>query len=150
MLDWLKSWIKTSKVVIYVDRVEFPCGGCGNKLSAPLRPTLYSSHGDSVIMIKFPVTVAPGTDPDIASTTVFSQVDGDAAASVVIDGNGGDTFVTVPDGSSGDVWPCTLIVLATSAQKAPRPGSRTPAIPRLQQPLLVPQFLVPVKRYSAR
>lgn len=101
MFEWFKSLFTSGKTVIYIDRVMFPCGYCPKpKPGAPAKPVLRS--GDSVTMIKYPVSVPTG-GPDVVKTIVKLHVDGQPDSTVEIPSNGGDTFVTVPEGSNGSV-----------------------------------------------
>lgn len=103
MLDWFKNLFTSGKTVIYIDNVTFPiCGCCPKpKPTAPAVPVL--SPGDSFMAIKFPVSVPAGAS-DVVTTTVVYQEDGSPSATVAIAGNGGDTFITVAEGSNGSVW----------------------------------------------
>lgn len=101
MFEWFKNLFTSGKTVIYIDRVMFPCGCCPKpKPGAPAKPVLRS--GDSVTMIKYPVSV-PAGGPDVVKTIVKLHVDGQSDSTVEIPSNGGDMFVTVPEGSNGSV-----------------------------------------------
>lgn len=70
--------------------------------SPPITKPILSA-GETVVMIKYPVTVPAGTQADIAKTRVTTTVDGSDPSTVEISGNGGSIDITVPDGSSGSV-----------------------------------------------
>lgn len=70
----------------------------------PATKPIIHPFGETVVMIKYPVTVPAGAQADIVTTRVTTTVDGADPVSVDFAGNGGTTNITVPDGSSGSVY----------------------------------------------
>lgn len=117
MFEWFKSLFTSGKTVIYIDRVMFPCGCCPKpKPVAPAKPVLHS--GDSLMAIKFPVSVPAGA-ADVVKTILKVHVEGQPDTTVEIMGNGGATDIVVPEGSNGSV--CASYQDAAGNQSADSP-----------------------------
>lgn len=111
MPEWIKNLFtkRDNGKVVYIEDVTIHCyaGSCNCKPVPPaasrVPPVL--GKGDSVLMIKFPVLVEPGVDADIEKTIVFHQVEGvETEVTEELVGNGGSTFITVPENSNGACW----------------------------------------------
>lgn len=70
-------------------------------------------------MIKYPVTVDAGADPDIDKTVLTYNEDGQTATVLENNGNGGAFEIVVNEGSSGDVF----------SHYVDRAGNASPASP---------------------
>jgi len=87
---------------------------------APSPPAAIAiSKGESVSMIKYKVTVPAGVQPDIVTTRVTTQTDGEDAKLQELTGNGGTFDLVVAEGSSG-------VVLAQYIDKAGNESKKSP------------------------
>lgn len=104
MIGWFKSLFGSGPVTININKVVACdcCRHCDPKPQRPKAPVI--GAGESVLMIKFPVTVAAGSDADIDKTVLTYSEDGLTATVLEVAGNGGSFDIIVADGSSGDVF----------------------------------------------
>lgn len=97
----------------------------------PDRPTqkLNLSEGDSVMRIVYRDVVVPANpklEQNTVETRVYVQVDGEDASMTPITGNGGKLDITVPEGSSGNVW--YTYVDGSTKRNESDPSPKTPFV----------------------
>lgn len=134
MWDWIKSFAAGKTTVVVVNT----CCHCKPRRKGPAAPTL--SPGDSIMAIKYPITMPADTAPDVVKRTFKYKVNGGDEQKIDFDtanatgefivpvGAAVDYFATETDGSGNESEPGTMGHIDSAADTTPPMAPGAPVL----------------------